>query len=207
MYKVTRNMAKGKVDACFFDFLMTSYPQKDHAHKHQQQIYGFRLQVLLVEKQGSTHETDDNRTAAYHGDDGNHGGRKAQGIEIDKVGGAEKYGDEHDVPTPPEALGLPPLPPPDEKDDTHHGHLVKIVPALDGHAVEREAAIIGRRHKILVVQSAGGTQQCCPDKKDYPDVVLEVYAFLLAAAAQHKERDDGKDHTHPLPHIESLAKE
>lgn len=45
MYKVTRNMAKGKVDARFFDFLMTSYPQKDHAHKHQQQIYGFRLQV------------------------------------------------------------------------------------------------------------------------------------------------------------------
>lgn len=36
MYKVTRNMAKAKVDACFFDFLMTSYPQKDHAHKHQQ---------------------------------------------------------------------------------------------------------------------------------------------------------------------------
>ena len=31
-------MAKGKVDARFFDFLMTSYPQKDHAHKHQQQV-------------------------------------------------------------------------------------------------------------------------------------------------------------------------
>ena len=66
----------------------------------------------------------------------------------------------------------------------HHAALVDVVPALDGHLVQCQTV---RIHQELVIQSADRAQNRRADHGIDPDIMLEINAFLLAAAAQHEE--------------------
>ena len=46
--------------------------QTNHSEEHKSQVESLCLEVFLVEEGSTKEETDDNRTAAHHGDDGNH---------------------------------------------------------------------------------------------------------------------------------------
>ena len=74
-----------------------SQPEKEHTHQDEGQIDGFRTQVALVEQRRTAQERHDDRTAADHRDDGDHGIGIAQGIEVGEVSGREEDRDERDA--------------------------------------------------------------------------------------------------------------
>ena len=79
---------------------------------------------------------DDNRTAANHAHDTDHGARQTQSIEINEVGCRKEDTDEDDTPVPVEwgriLLGRPPY---HQQHGSHEETLVDVVPALHNHSV------------------------------------------------------------------------
>ena len=157
--------------------------EEEHGDEHQEQVDGLRFEVLLVENQRAEQETDDYGATAHHGDNGNHGTLEAEGVEVGKVGRREEQRDEYDAPVPAEWRGLLVGGPPEEEEhQQHHEELVDVVPRLHGEFVQSHSAISRRCHEKLVVQPGDGPQHIGEHHEDYPFVMLEVDALLLAGA-------------------------
>ena len=81
-------------------------------------------------------EADDDRTAANHAHDTDHGARQTQSVEINEVGCRKEDTDEDDTPVPVERgrilLGRPPY---HQQHGSHEETLVDVVPALHNHSV------------------------------------------------------------------------
>ena len=97
-------------------------------------------------------EADDDRTAADHADDTDHGSRQAQCVEIYEIGSRKEDADEDDAPMPMEwggvLLGRPPY---HQEHGSHEEALVDVVPALHDHSIQSYTTILGWSHQILIV--------------------------------------------------------
>ena len=100
----------------------------------------------------SEEKADDDRTAADHADDTDHGSRQAQCVEIYEISSRKEDADEDDAPMPMEwggvLLGRPPY---HQEHGSHEEALVDIVPALYDHSIQSHTTILGWSHQILIV--------------------------------------------------------
>ena len=186
--------------------LLCSEIEEQHSEQNEKKVNKLSLEVLLVEDGCTEEEADDDRTAADHADDTDHGSRQAQCVEIYEIGSRKEDADEDDAPMPMEwggvLLGRPPY---HQEHGSHEEALVDVVPALHDHSIQSYTTILGWSHQILVVETAYCTENGSQHDEVNPLVVLEVDALLLSAARKHGEGDDGKDDTNPLVEVEYLA--
>ena len=167
----------------------------------------------FVEDEGSEGETYQYTAAAHHGNDGNEGFGLAQGVEIREVGCRQEEGDEQDAPSPLEGSALDwrlrllavLLPCHEQKDEAHHDGLILIVPPLHEQLVKPCPTLSCGRHKVFVKEATDGTEQGGTGQKAYPTVVGETDALALATPTEQEQREDGQQHTRPLPSIQTLA--
>lgn len=165
------------------ELLLRSEVEEEHTEQDEEEIHELRLEVLLVEDGCTEEEADDDRTAADHAHDTDHGTRQAERIEIYEVGSREEDADEDDAPVPMEWSGVFLCWPPDHQEHgSHEEALVDIVPALYDHSIQSHTAILRWSHQILVVETTHGTEHGSQYDEVDPLVVLEVDALLLSAA-------------------------
>ena len=138
---------------------------------------------MLAEQHCPAQERDDDRTAADHRHDGDHGVGLVQGVEIGEIGQHEEERDQRNGPSPVERGGRTATrPPEDADDDRHQAEQIEVAPALHEDRVET-------RHDIFVVQSAYDGGQSRHRDTEYPDVVTEIDPFAAARTAQQEERE------------------
>ena len=184
-----------------FRLLQGADEEEEEAQEDQEEVDDLALEVLFVEEQGAAEEAYYYAGAAYHGDDRYHGGTLGQGYEVGVIGQSQEYGYEDDGPLPLEGSGtLAGGPPKGEEDYRHQGQLVEVAPGLNEHVVEAS-------QQVLVKQGADGSQNGSHDYAEHPFVVAETDALLLAAHAEHVERDDRYDNANPLVKVEPLTEQ
>ena len=76
--------------------LTCPHVEQHHAEEDEEEVKGLGAKVFLLEDKGTEKEGDKDAAAPHEADDGNHGTRKAEGIEIGHVGSGEEEGDEDD---------------------------------------------------------------------------------------------------------------
>ena len=74
------------------------------------------------------------------------------------------------------------------------------------HPTHAQSAVSYGCHEKFVIQSADGATNGCEHKKIDPFVMFEIDALFLSTSAEHEERDDGEEHTGPLPCVKLFAK-
>lgn len=116
--------------------LLCSEIEEQHSEQNEKKVNKLSLEVLLVEDGCSEEEADDDRTAADHTDDTDHGSRQAQCVEIYEISSRKEDADEDDAPMPMEWGGVLLGRPPDHQEHgSHEEALVDVVPALHDHSV------------------------------------------------------------------------
>ena len=176
--------------------------EQNHADQDQQQVEGFGLEVALAKEEDAAKEGDYNRRAAYHRHHSNHAISIVEGMVVAEVGEGDKQRDKGYGPAPVEGLCSAAWQPYSSTNYTHHGELVDAKPTL-----HKDRGDIAPRYEELIVEATNCAKQHGGKHCPHIAVITEVYVLLSTRATQQIERDDGKQHTTPLPEVKFFTKE